>query len=497
MSSGPPAEYPRRIAVVDLGSNSAKLVCYSADHTGGYRPYHRESFRVRLDEHDYHMIREAPIARLLDVLKLFRNTIQYEGVSRVLAVATSAVRGAKNRKDIISKIRDETGLSFSVLSGREEALYSYTGAATHLDMPASIFFDIGGGSVEIAAVRNHAVLYAESFPLGALILTRRFAGDGDLRGDAIGRMREYVLDTLPARADLGPLGGDAALVGVGGALRAISRYAQSYANYPIKKIHNYTMGARLVQDVTTEILSQDASTLARMYEIGSGRADIIKAGAVVVECIMERFGFGQIRVSSTGLREGVLAFAIRYPEFKPHEISDYMVRELVRAPSWTPRIPHTAAGVVQAMCSSGLLSGEEATILRAAAANLEWLRTFRDADDFLYRTLDNTSALSHREQLLYALCLSHAKKPKRTRLLMRRYEPLLRPDDHHLVRRLSPILLLCDTAVTAGADMHATLGNGRVLLDVRGNGRELPGTILRQRCRRVGEALGVAVECSC
>ena len=440
MSDGPlaDAEYPRRMAVIDLGSNSAKLVCYSADYTGGYRPYHRESFKVRLDEHDSHMIRAAPMAHLLDVLKLFGNIIRYEGVSRVLAVATSAVRGAENRQSIVSRIRDETGISFSVLSGREEALYSYTGAATHLDMPTSVFFDLGGGSVEIAAVRNHTVLYAESFPLGALVLTRRFADDGDLRGDAIGRMREYVRHIMPLPGDLGPLGGDAVLVGVGGALRAISRYAQSYVGYPIKKIHNYTMDARLLQDVATEILSQDASTLARMYEIGSGRADIIKAGAIVVECIMERFGLGHIRVSSTGLREGVLAFAVRYPEFEPHEISYYMVRETVRAPSWTPRIPHAAAGVVQAMCSSGLLSGGEATILRAAAANLEWLRTFRDADDFLYRTLDNTSALSHREQLLYALCLSHAKKPKRTRLLMRRYGQLLHPDDHRLIRRLSP-----------------------------------------------------------
>ena len=496
MSGDPFAVYPRRIAVIDLGSNSAKLVCYSADHTGGYRPYHRESFKVRLDERDDHVIREAQITSLLDVLRLFRNIIRYEGVDRVLAVATSAVRGAKNRDSLMSRIRDETGLNFSVLSGREEALYSYTGAATHLHMPTSLFFDIGGGSVEIAAVRNHTVLYAESFPLGALVLTRRFAGDGDLQGGAIGHMREYVRNVLPSPGDLDPLGGDAVLVGVGGTLRALSRYAQSYANYPIKKIHNYVMDARLVQDVTTEMLSQDASTLGRMYEIGTGRADIIKAGAIVVDCIMERFGFGRMHVSSTGLREGMLAFAVRYPEFEPHEISYYQVRELVRAPSWTPRIPRAAAGMVQAICSSGLLSGGEATILRAAAANLEWLRTFRDADDFLYRTLDNTSALSHREQLLYALCLSHAKKPKRTRLLMRRYEPLLCPDDRRLMGRLSPILSLCDIILTAGSDIHVTLGDGQVMLEVLKNVRDLPGAILRQRCRRMGEALGVAVECS-
>ena len=398
----------------------------------------------------------------------------------------------------MSRIREETGISFSVLSGREEALYSYTGAATHLNMPTSVCFDIGGGSVEITAVRNHTVLYAESFPLGALVLTRRFAGDGDLRGDAIGHMREYVRHILPSTGGSGASwGATRSWWGWGAPSGPSLDMPSRMQDYPIKKIHNYTMDARLLQDVTTEILSQDVSTLARMYEIGSGRADIIKAGAMVVECMMERFGFGHLRVSSTGLRDGVLAFAVRYPEFKLHEISDYMVRETVRAPSWTPRIPHAAAGVVHAVCSSGLLSGGEATILRAAAANLERLRTFRDADDFLYRALDNASALSHREQLLYALCLTHAKKPKRTRLLMRRYRQLLRPDDRRLIRRLSPLLLLCDTAVTAGADMRATLGGGRMLLDVQENGRSLPGAIFRQRCRSVGEALGVAIECDC
>ena len=487
--------YPHRVAVVDLGSNSVKMVCYSADHTGAYRPYHRESFRIRLDEYDDGVIREEPANRLMDILKLFQNIIRYERIDRMLAVATSAVRRARNREPFVSRIRDESGIEFRILSGEQEALYSYVGAATHLDVPNSVFFDVGGGSLDIACVRNHTVLKTFSLPLGALVMTRKF-GDGDLDGDAIGALREHLLKTLPPPESLGPMSSDAVLVGVGGTLRAISRYAQAYESYPLKKIHNYAMDDGLIQNVAVDLLSRDISTLSRLYEVG-GRADIIKAGAVIVLSVLDRFRLGSICVSSTGLREGVLAHSLRYPDSTIGDISPHHVRDMVRTPSWTPRICPGASDIVRALIQAGLLHGEEPAILQAAAAHLRWLRTFRDADDFLYRMLDWTSPLPHRIQLLSALGLTHAKKPKRTMLLMKRYNAMLRPGDRQLIKRLSPVLLLCDTVITAGAGLDVVSGGGRIMLDVRPNGRMFPAMVMRQRCRRVGEALNVRLDCNC
>ena len=479
-----------------MGSNSLKMVCYSAGHTGSYVPYHRESFRARLDEYGDGVIREKPVERMVDVLQMFRNTIQYENIDRVTAVATSAMRSASNRDDIVRRVWEETGFKFLVLSGRDEALYSYVGAATRLDMPNAVFFDMGGGSLEVVAVRDHTVLHASSVPLGALVMTRKFAGDDDLRGDSIGSLREHVRRTLPAPEDLGMLGDDATLIGVGGTVRAMARYAQSYTSYPLRKSHNYTMDFRLVQYITTEILCQDSSALGQMYEIGRGRADIVKAGAVIVEGVMERYGMNGICISSTGLREGVLTVALRRRAMGRDGLSYHEVREVVRAASRTPRVPPAAASVVRAATSPGLLSAEEAAVLRAAAASLGWLRTFRDADDFLYRILDWTSSLSHRAQLLSALCLAHAKKSKRTKLLMRRYASLMRRGDNSMVKRLSTILAFCDAVITAGADAQATLRGGKLLLEVRERRGVIPDAIMDKACRRMGSALGVNVECT-
>ena len=489
--------YPHRLAVVDLGSNSVKMVCYSADHTGAYRPYHRESFRMRLDEYDEGFVREGPADNLLGILKLFGNIVRYERVDRVLVVATSAMRRARNRDSLLARIRDETGFECVVLSGQEEALYAYTGAAIHLDIPSCVFFDVGGGSLELVAVRNHTVLKALSLPIGSLVMTRKFAGTGDLSGSAIGRLRSHVRSVLPSRIALGRPGSDAVLVGTGGTMRAISRYAQLYAAYPLKKLHNYILDARLLQDVAVEMLANDASTLARMYEIGTGRADTIKAGAVIISELVDKLDFRSICISSTGLREGVLAHSIRYPLSDVGIIFPHHVRDMVRAPSWTPRISSGTADLVHTLIEAGLLRGEEPIILRAAAAHLRWLRTFRDADDFLYRMLDWTSPLSHRIQLLSALCLAHAKKPKRTMLLMRRYGAMLHPEDKQMIKRLSPILLLCDTLATIEATLHVMSRDGQIMLDVRPNGRMFPGMILQQRCRRVCETLNIKLDCNC
>ena len=225
------------MAVIDLGSNSAKLVCYSA------RPHRRvppipprvvpcQVGRARLP-HDP----EAPIARLLDVLKLFQNTIQYEGSEPgCWRVATSAVRGAKNREDIISRIRDETGPQFqhTVRPGGGPLLvhggcHAPGHAGLHILRHRGRIRRDSGGPQPYGAV-------CRVVPLGGAHTDQTVRRRRGPAGRRHRRMREYVLDTLPARADLGPLGGDAALVGVGGALRAISRYAQSYADYPIKKI---------------------------------------------------------------------------------------------------------------------------------------------------------------------------------------------------------------------------------------------------------------------
>lgn len=481
--SGP---YPTRMAVVDLGSNSVKMVCYAVDHTGVYRPYHRESSRIRLDEYGDGTIQEEQADRLMEILALFHNTVLYENVGRVLAVATSAVRGADNAGTLLERIRNEVGFEFFILSGDAEGLYSYAGAATHLSIPSCVFFDIGGGSLEIVSTRNHTIMRTRSLPLGALVTTRRFANGDEFDEESAKRLRRYIRSMLPDDERVGRRSDTTVLVGVGGTLRAIAKYVQHKTEYPLRKLHNYTMDVALVRDVAAEILESDTETLANMYEIGQSRADIVKAGVVTVLEIIEWFGFERIIVSAAGLREGVLEMSLRHPGFRLGDISEYHVRELIRAPPGTPTMPDGVVGVLEPLKRSKLLHREEKTVLQAAAANLHRLKLFRDADYFLYHMMDHGSPLSHRIQLLAALCLAYSKKPKRTKMLMNRYNSMLYEHDEVTIRRLSAIIKLCDLVTTAEATAHMTILESSIDLQIRYQSCTIPKTVLDSMCQRIG-----------
>lgn len=482
-------KYLKKMAVIDVGSNSVKMVCYSAYRTGTYRPYHRESSRVRLDECGDGIIRESLTNKLIDVLLLFRNIAAHEDVDRILPVATSSLRSAHNQKSVLSRIYGETGFKLNVLSGNSEALYSYAGAANSLNIPSCIFFDLGGGSVELVSSRNHAVIKALSVPLGALVLTRKFIGKGDFDSEIIRQLRQYVRETLPSANSMGSLGNDAVLVGVGGTLRTVAKHVQEHVGYPLKKLHNYVMSAHSINAAASDILSKDVSDLAGIYEIGRGRADIIKAGIITISEILSKYNFQEVRVCSTGLREGVLAMAARYAEFDNMVVSPYHIRELVRAPSGTPHIPPLVLGIINSFKSSNLLYNEESTILQSAAINLELLRAFRDADDFLYRMMDMPSTFSHRQQLLASLCLTYSKKPKRTKLLIKKYCSIINKFDEQIIKKLAPILELCDLLITANANSYAQFDNNDLSITIKRNQRELPYIILAQTCQSIGEAL--------
>lgn len=488
-----PNKYPKKMAVIDVGSNSVKMVCYSANRTGVYRPYNRESFRVRLDKYGDGVVHDSLINSLVDVLLLFRNIATHESVDRILPVATSALRSAKNQKLVLDRVYAETGFKLNVLSGSSEALYSYAGAANNLNIPSCVFFDLGGGSTELVSSRNHTIIKALSIPLGALVLTQKFAENNDFNDNTIRQLRQYVKEALPSVDSMGSLGNDAILVGVGGTLRTVAKYVQTHTDYPLNKLHNYTMSAHSINIAANDILSKDVSDLAETYEIGRGRADIIKAGIVAISEILSKYNFKEVRVCSTGLREGVLAMAARYTGFDTMAVSPYHVRELIRAPSGTPSIPPLVRGMINSFKLSNLLHDEEPTILQSAAINLDLLRTFRDADDFLYSVMDMPAVLSHRQQLLASLCLTYSKKPKRTRLLMKKYYSIINKYDVQTIKKLAPILELCDLLITTDASPDIHFDDDTLSITIKRNQRELPCIMFDQVCQSMGESLGAKV----
>ncbi|MGA8107187.1 MAG: hypothetical protein WB815_11100, partial [Nitrososphaeraceae archaeon] len=297
-----------KVSIIDLGFNSIKLVNYVISSDNSFRTEEENSVKARLGEglDEKGSLSSRSIDRVLEILKLFREIIDIKSIKHVLPIATSAVREAQNKQDFLSMAYEQTGFQFRVLSEVEEALYSYLGAVRATCYPDILFFDMGGGSLEIVRSKDYRIKKIMSLPLGALRLSEKFGRkDNRLPKNGINKLQKAILKTLPDPRDL-EYGNNTKLVGVGGSIRAIARYDQKIRKYPINILHNYVMDYRSVQLVKKKLSKMDLKEIADIDAIGSNRASTITAASILLYTMMQKFKIESMVVSIHGLREGYL-----------------------------------------------------------------------------------------------------------------------------------------------------------------------------------------------
>jgi exopolyphosphatase/guanosine-5'-triphosphate,3'-diphosphate pyrophosphatase len=246
----------------------------------------------------------------------------------ILPIATSAVREASNQHEFLRLVQKKTGFGFRVLTEEEEALYSYIGASRAIWLPDALFFDLGGGSLEIVSTKDYKVKKIISLPLGALRLSEKFIlkSNGVLsKKDALSLEREIV-DCLPSSSDL-KISNGIPLVGIGGSVRAIARYHQKITKYPLPKIHNYIMDTFSIQSIRKNLCKLGYNKIANIDAIGKKRAHTITAASFVVDMLMQKLMIEKIIVSTHGLREGYLSEYLRSPlNFDSHRLNIKNIR---------------------------------------------------------------------------------------------------------------------------------------------------------------------------
>lgn len=487
-----------KASVIDLGSNSVKMVNYNVDAHNSYKPYHQESVRIKLSEGLIDdVIQKSHIEKTIESLKLFRNIIDFEQIEYVIAVATSAVRDAKNKEEFIERIQRETGFNFKILSEHEEAIYSNAGAIRSLNLPSAVFFDIGGGSLEIVSSKNFQIQKVISLPLGSLRLTQRFSPDGEFSGKATTSVKKYVQKFLPTREFLGLSESDeVVLVGVGGTLRAIAKYNQEKIKYPLKKLHNYSLSFESLNSITTELSHQNVEKITKIESIGSGRADTIKAGSIVICELMKKLDFSSLIVSAQGLREGTLSLSLQYPqEFSKHEIDIPHAEELIHLSCQPDVLSEYVEDLVRLLFSMKIISDKERVLLAQSISQIDKLSSFRDVDNVLYTILDDDSILSHREQLIVALSIIYSKKKKKAESLITRFEQVLKPTDKKTIKKISTVVSLCDIFHKTGTLLKPKSNNPNSLhLDVYVSKNHFPEVLLNQAVVKMENILGIKVK---
>ncbi|NDF30325.1 MAG: hypothetical protein EB150_09060, partial [Nitrososphaeria archaeon] len=411
--------------------------------------------------------------------------------------ATSAVREASNRENFLDKVYFETGFKFRILSEEEEALYSYAGAIRSLRLPTVLFFDIGGGSLEIVCTNQFKIKKIVSLPLGTLRLMQRFADDGELSDKDIDKMKSKIFDLIPSRREL-QISDDAVLVGVGGTLRSMAKYHQDITNYSLGKIHNYKISSKSIHSISTRLVHLKPDKIAKIRSISNSRAETIAAGSCVIDILMEKLGFEEITVSAQGLREGTLSLSLEYPkEFAFGKIDQVHIQNSMRYAYESDIIPQHLEDIVRFLVSDGLIEENERLILAHSLRQAPHSITFQNIMNFLSFGMDSDSKLNHHDQLISVLSVIYSKKKKKLDKIFDKFDSILVQSDKKSIRKISSILLLSELLAKADAKIKLRrINDDLVKMKIRPIKDKFPEIFFEDILEKVSDAFNITISYS-
>jgi exopolyphosphatase/guanosine-5'-triphosphate,3'-diphosphate pyrophosphatase len=287
------------VAVVDIGSNSVRLVVYE----GGTRapsPLFNEKVLCGLGRSIATTGRLASdaIPRALRALRRFRALIDQIGARHVEVIATAAVREAENGADFVAQAERILDVPIRVLTGPEEAELAALGIVAGIHNADGIAGDLGGGSLELIDVRGGGLAQATTLPLGGLRLI-------DASGGSLKRAREIV-DAEFAKIDWLEKGAGRDFYAIGGTWRALARLHMVQTNYPLNVMHNYRIDTADALKFASLLDHQSQSSLAGIRDISSARRETVPYGALVLERLLKQMKPKAVVVSVFGIREGLL-----------------------------------------------------------------------------------------------------------------------------------------------------------------------------------------------
>ena len=289
----------KRVAVIDIGSNSVSMVVYERTSRFAFHLLHEAKSKVRISQDAYknnNYLQEIPMQRTFNALEDFLSISSSFKARKVLCVATSALRDAPNKKEFINKVSKKLKLNIKIIDGTKEA---YLGAIACANLlPAqknALSVDIGGGSTEFAIIKGKDITDTISLELGTVRLKELFFDKGNI---------DDAITYIDSKLDLLSILDISTLIGIGGTFRAISSAIMDSQNYPLDKLHAYEYSNEIFSNFISDILKADEKQLKKLG-IKNDRFDVIKPGALILNRVLKRTNIKKLITSGVGVREGV------------------------------------------------------------------------------------------------------------------------------------------------------------------------------------------------
>jgi exopolyphosphatase / guanosine-5'-triphosphate,3'-diphosphate pyrophosphatase len=298
----------QQVAVIDLGSNSWRLVVFTFMPGRWWKRTDElyETVRIGAGLGASGRLSEEAMERGLETLAVFERFCLAGGLGpdRVHAIATSAIRDASNRDEFIARAAQRTNLRIEILSAEDEARFGYVAAVNTSTLADGAVLELGGGSMQLIEVAGRRAKSLGSFELGAVRLTEAFlSGTGPAKKKELQQVRAHVRETLAGVSWLKRSG--ERLVGIGGAVRNLAAAAQRDADQVDIGIQGFVITRETLGELVRTLAGLPVSERGDVPGIKPGRGDIILAAALVIETVLELGGFEGIEVTEAGLREGV------------------------------------------------------------------------------------------------------------------------------------------------------------------------------------------------
>ncbi|AFL67577.1 Ppx/GppA phosphatase family protein [Sulfurospirillum barnesii] len=290
----------KRTAIIDIGSNSARMAIFEKSSRFAFHLINETKGRVRIGEGAYNfggVLQEPALKRAFNTLEEFNAILKSYACTKVICIATSALRDAPNASVLLNKIRNELNINIKIIDGKTEAYYGAVGALNYLkEIQEAVTIDIGGGSTELAKIENGKIVDTISLNIGTVRLKELFF-DKKKSIEHVYAFISEIIETIPEHFTC------KTMIGIGGTLRSLSKIIMEKMDYPLTTVHGfeYTLSEHMA--LIHNIVNADVLNL-KTLGVRKDRYDTMREGCAIFEAIAQKFKATSIITSGAGIREG-------------------------------------------------------------------------------------------------------------------------------------------------------------------------------------------------
>lgn len=299
-----------RLAAIDIGTNSVHMIVVRVRPDFSFEIVDREKEMVRLGAGglDGRKLTRAAQVAALQALSKFERIARSHRVDEILAAATSATREAENGGAFLAAIEQQTGIRARIITGTEEARLIHLAAVYGVDTPnAAVVIDIGGGSVEITLGSGREVRFARSFKLGVIRLTERFVSTDPIARRDERKMVKFIGEQVDRYLGLVVKAGFERVIGTSGTILSLGTVATALDRETLpEEVRNLRVGAKAIKRLRKAVTRLSLEERLGLPGLDPRRADLVTAGAVLLDTILDKLGATDITLCDLALREGLV-----------------------------------------------------------------------------------------------------------------------------------------------------------------------------------------------